>query len=98
MASKTFYVCGCMEQGDQVFLCAKHKQPPSGPPVTDQDAGQKYRIWVLHCLFKKNGSPSLGSFGQTERPVVIIPLPTWQKLCAENPALAATQFEVGSES
>ena len=24
MASKTFYECGCMEQGDQFFPCASH--------------------------------------------------------------------------
>lgn len=27
MASKIFYECGCMEQGDQFFHCAAHKEP-----------------------------------------------------------------------
>lgn len=26
MASKTFYECGCMEQGEQFFRCEKHKE------------------------------------------------------------------------
>ena len=54
------------------------------------------RIWVTHCLFKKNGFPSLGTFGASEAPVVIMTLKTWQKLCAEVPALQTMQFEVGS--
>ncbi len=55
------------------------------------------RIWVTHCLFKKNGFPSLGTFGATERPVVILPLRTWEALCREIPELAKRQFEVGSQ-
>lgn len=54
------------------------------------------RIWVVHMLFKKNGAPSLGSFGQREAPVVIVPLEAWNRLCREIPALGQTQFEVGS--
>jgi hypothetical protein len=26
MASKTFFQCGCMEQGDQFFHCEKHRK------------------------------------------------------------------------
>ncbi len=41
MASKTFYDCGCMEQGDQTFYCDTHRNsaalsvspPPSEPPA-----------------------------------------------------------------
>lgn len=48
MASKTFYECGCMEQGDQFFLCSKHKgrgvvatgplklEPADSPHPTEQ--------------------------------------------------------------
>lgn len=56
----------------------------------------KYRIWVLHCPFKKTGVPVMGSFGASEKPVVIFTLETWQKLCADVPQLQTTQFEVGS--
>lgn len=55
-----------------------------------------YRIWVAHCPFKKNGFPSLGTFGKSEAPVVIMTVATWQKLCADIPALQTTQFEVGA--
>ena len=54
------------------------------------------RLWVLHCPFRKNGSPVLGTFGATERAVVIMTLDTWQQLVADVPALQATQFEVGT--
>ena len=71
--------------------------------VSDQEGGMgetaaaptRFRIWVLPCAFKKDGSPSLGSFGATIRHVVIIPIETWTQLCREDPALAATKFEVG---
>ena len=55
------------------------------------------RMWVTHMLFKKNGFPSLGSFGATEAPVVIMHMKTWQKLCADVPALQTMEFEVGSQ-
>lgn len=39
MASKIFYDCGCMEQGDQFFDCGKHaKVPPGEPPADAQPA------------------------------------------------------------
>jgi hypothetical protein len=59
-------------------------------------ARRPYRIWALWMPFKKSGFPSLGTFGATERKVVIIPMETWNTLCAENPGLQTTQFEVGS--
>lgn len=40
--------------------------------------------------------PNLGNFGSTVRPVVILPLATWTKLCQEIPELATMQFEVGT--
>lgn len=55
------------------------------------------RIWALHCPFRKNDTPVLGSFGATIRPVVIIPMATWTALCKEIPALGQKQFQVGSE-
>lgn len=58
---------------------------------------EKLRIWAFHCPFRKTGSPVLGSFGATIRPVVIVPMETWTKLCREIPELGARQFEVGSE-
>ena len=60
------------------------------------DLPAKPRIWVTHMLFKKNGFPSLGTFGRSEAPVVIMKLATWQKLCADVPALQTMQFEVGA--
>ncbi len=57
-----------------------------------------YRIWALHCPFKKNGFPSLGTFGATEDTVIIMTLDTWKRLCADVPQLQTTQFDVGSYS
>ena len=51
---------------------------------------------IINCPFKKNGVPSLGTFGASEQPVVIFTLETWKKLCADVPQLQTTQFEVGS--
>ena len=56
-----------------------------------------YRIWVAHCPFKKNGFPSLGTFGKSIKPVVIISMETWNKLCQDVPQLQTTQFEVGRQ-
>lgn len=55
----------------------------------------KYRIWCLPCPFTKTGFPVLGNFGKSERSVVILTVETWRQLCAENPGLQTTQFEVG---
>lgn len=63
----------------------------------DDNQTAKYRIWVTHCLFKKNGFPSLGTFGRSEAPVVIMTTATWRRLCADVPQLQTTQFEVGSQ-
>lgn len=57
---------------------------------------QPRRIWVLHCPFRKTGSPVLGTFGRTVEPVVIMRMETWKKLCEDVPQLQTTQFEVGS--
>ncbi len=65
--------------------------------MTDITAAERPRIWALHCPFRKNGTPVLGSFGATERAVVILPMATWTRLCREIPALGAMQFEVGAE-
>lgn len=71
------------------------KADPSDSPTASTN--KPIRIWAFHCPFRKNGSPVLGSFGATVRPVVILPMETWTKLCRDIPALGATQFEVGSE-
>lgn len=55
-----------------------------------------YRIWALHCLFRKNGTPVLGTFGASEAAVVIMTMETWNRLCRDVPQLQTTQFEVGS--
>ena len=54
------------------------------------------RIWVMHCPFRKTGSPVLGSFGAKEEVVVIFKIADWKKLCEDVPQLQTTQFEVGS--
>ncbi len=60
-------------------------------------SSQVTRIWVTPCLFKKNGFPSLGSFGSAAGDVVIIRLSEWKRLCEEIPELARKQFEVGTQ-
>lgn len=56
-----------------------------------------YRLWVTPILFKKNGFPSLGTFGRTEGTAVIMRTETWRRLCQDVPQLQTTQFEVGSQ-
>ena len=56
----------------------------------------KYRIWVMHCPFRKTGTPVLGTFGAQIEPVVIFKMATWKRLCQDIPALQTTMFEVGS--
>ena len=60
-------------------------------------ARQTYRIWVTPMLFKKNGFPSVGTFGASESNVVIMTTATWKKLCEDVPQLQTTQFEVGAQ-
>lgn len=60
------------------------------------DEQKPVRVWVLHCPFNKKGMPVLGSFGSTERGVMIMPIETWTALCKEIPELGRKQFEVGS--
>ena len=68
--------------------------------MTDPLAGtlpeKLLRIWVMHCPFRKTGSPVLGSMGSTIQPVVVMTMETWKELCARVPALQTTQFKVGS--
>lgn len=54
------------------------------------------RIWVMHCPFRKTGSPVLGTFGASIEGVVIVKMEDWEKLCEDVPQLKTTQFEVGS--
>jgi hypothetical protein len=56
-----------------------------------------YRIWVTPMLFKKNGFPSIGTFGASENNVVIMTTETWKRLCADVPQLQTTEFEVGAQ-
>lgn len=60
----------------------------SGVPST-------FRMWAMHCPFRKTGSPVLGTFGAREEAVVILTLATWKALCVAVPQLQTTQFEVG---
>jgi hypothetical protein len=62
----------------------------------NEQAEKPPRIWALHCPFNKRGFPVLGNFGYTERDVIIVPVETWNKLCAEIPQLQTMRFEVGS--
>lgn len=64
--------------------------PPAAPVPTP-----KFRIWALHCPFRKNGTPVLGTFGGSIRGVVIFEMETWNRLCKEIPQLQTTEFEVG---
>lgn len=62
MASKTFYDCGCMEQGDQGFVCEQHRVADPRParaegwqPIeTYADDGEVVVVW--------NGQPYLGYY------------------------------------
>lgn len=55
-----------------------------------------YRMWCLPCPFTKTGVPVLGSFGKTEKAVIVMTVETWKRLCEDVPQLQTTQFEVGS--
>jgi hypothetical protein len=70
-----------------------------GQPIPDSAETKPrptYRMWAMHCPFKKTGFPVLGSFGASEKAVVIMTVETWKRLCADVPQLQTTQFEVGS--
>lgn len=54
------------------------------------------RMWVTHCPFRKTGSPVLGTFGASTKPVVIMTMDTWNQIVKDVPALQTMQFEVGS--
>jgi hypothetical protein len=79
-----------------VFMSSNSDPGVPGPPIP-APGGWQPTIWAFHCPFRKEGSPVLGSFGATVRPVVILPMETWTRLCREIPALGAMQFNVGSE-
>lgn len=55
-----------------------------------------FRIWALYCPFKKDGFPSMGTFGKSIEPVIVMKASTWEQLCDEIPDLATKKFEVGS--
>lgn len=65
----------------------------SNPPVSQKEMPV---IWVTHMPFRKTGSPVISGFGTTARPVVIMEMGTWKKLCADHPTLATERFNVGS--
>lgn len=56
-----------------------------------------FRIWALHCPFRTNGTPVLGSFGKRIEPVVVMTMATWTELVRAHPSLALEQFQVGTE-
>ncbi len=60
------------------------------------DQTKPFRMWAMHCAFKKDGFPSLGTFGKSIEPVVILTMEEWLRLCDAVPQLADTQFEVGA--
>lgn len=76
---------------------SKDKSTPflGGNSEDQQRQPDKPRIWALMAPFRKTGWPVVGTFGATMRPVIIMETETWKRLCAEIPALANTEFEVG---
>lgn len=57
---------------------------------------QSLRIWSLQCPFNKHGVPVMGSFGSTERTVIVMTVTTWSELCKRVEGLATQRFEVGT--
>ena len=53
-------------------------------------------MWVAHCPFRKNGSPVLGTMGSRIDTVMLFTSAEWKRLCEQVPALATTQFRVGT--
>lgn len=65
--------------------------------MSNETTEQKpFRMWAMHCPFKKDGFPVLGSFGKEVKPVVIITMDEWNRLNEAIPELGRTMFEVGS--
>lgn len=62
----------------------------------DAAALKLLRMWVMHCPFRRTGSPVLGTFGARTEPVVIMTAETWKQLCDRVPALQTMEFEVGT--
>jgi hypothetical protein len=69
---------------------------PLAPPARGEPAPTPRTMWVMHCPFRKNGSPVVGTMGSTVRTVVIFDIDEWKRLCEEVPHLATTHFRVGS--
>ena len=67
--------------------------PAADAPATTPEP---YTIWALHCPFRKDGAPVLGTFGSETRGVVIIEVETWKRLCRDVPQLQTAQFRVGT--
>lgn len=84
------------KQEDDLARSGQSATAESDPRVEPVADTKPLRIWAVHCPFKKSGFPSLGTFGYTEKAVVILTMETWNQLCAEIPALKTRPFEVGS--
>jgi hypothetical protein len=65
--------------------------------TTEHKTERPDRIWAFHCPFNRHGVPVLGNFGGSIKPVVILPMATWTKLCREIPELGQRQFDVGTD-
>lgn len=55
-----------------------------------------YRVWSIEAPFRSDGSPVVGTFGKSIRPVVIMESDTFKRLVKEHSSLATAHFEVGS--
>ena len=71
-----------------------HRPPPPAPGAPTPET--PVTMWAAHCSFRKNGSPVLGNWGSTVRQVVLFDMAEWKRLCEQVPALATTQFRVGT--
>lgn len=73
--------------------------PDPDPASAPYDIAEDWKptIFVAHCPFKKNGAPSLGTFGQSIDEVVVMRLSTWNRLCQDIPELGRQQFNVGHD-
>lgn len=63
---------------------------------TPRTAEQPFRIWAMECPFRRSGSPVMGTFGATAKPVVVMTTETWARLVQRIPELKTMQFEVGT--
>jgi hypothetical protein len=60
------------------------------------ESDEPVTMFAMHCPFRKSGSPVLGNMGSSVRAVVVFEMSEWQRLCAQVPQLATTQFRVGT--